>query len=126
MGLVLLAFADQAFQAAYLGRPLVRESEQVTVDAEELRRTRAAARRELAVTVRRNVRAALMSVAYPIIAPATAKPAGPVRWKQFLMTALVIWCLQTAVSTALRPLVGDWPAMLRSGVTIIPVVALMT
>ncbi|WP_157441841.1 hypothetical protein [Actinoplanes awajinensis] len=78
------------------------------------------------MTVRRNVRATLMSVACPIIAPATAKPAGPVRWKQFLMTALVIWCLQTAVSTALRPLVGDWPAMLRSGVTIIPVVALMT
>ncbi|MEV6349103.1 hypothetical protein [Actinoplanes sp. NPDC051851] len=55
-----------------------------------------------------------------------SKPArGPVRWKQFLMTASVIWILQTTVSTALRPLVGDWPTVLRSGAVIVPVVFLM-
>jgi antibiotic biosynthesis monooxygenase (ABM) superfamily enzyme len=55
------------------------------------------------------------------------RPAGaPPRWKPFVMTATVILVLQIAVSTVLRPLVGDWPTLLRSAVTIVPVVALMT
>ena len=69
VGLVLLAFADGEFQAEYLSRRWVREPEQVPVDAEELRRTLAAARREQAVTLRRNVLEPLMSVACPIVTP---------------------------------------------------------
>jgi hypothetical protein len=34
------------------------------------------------------------------------------------MTATVIFLLQTLVSTLLRPLVADWPLLLRSAVTI--------
>ena len=55
------------------------------------------------------------------------------RWAQrltaaatFVMTATVIFLLQTLVSTLVRPLAEDWPLLLRSAVTIVPVVALMT
>jgi antibiotic biosynthesis monooxygenase (ABM) superfamily enzyme len=54
--------------------------------------------------------------------PATPPP----RWKTFLMTATVILALQTAISTALRPLVGDWPTFLRTAAVILLLVALMT
>jgi uncharacterized protein len=53
-------------------------------------------------------------------------PAPPRRWKTFLMTATVILVLQFALSSALRPLVGDWPLLLRTAAVIVPLVALMT
>jgi len=62
----------------------------------------------------------------PWFSPARRPPAAPPRWKTFLMTATVIFVLQTLVSTVLRPLVDSWPLVLRSAVTIVPVVALMT
>jgi len=40
-------------------------------------------------------------------------PGAPPRWKTFLMTATVIFVMQTLVSTALRPLDADWPLPLR-------------
>jgi uncharacterized protein len=52
-------------------------------------------------------------------------PAPPPRWKTFLMTATVILVLQFALSSALRPLVGDWPLLLRTAAVIVPLVALM-
>jgi len=59
-----------------------------------------------------------------------APPAGPSgpppRWKTFLMTATVIVVLQFLLSTALRPLVGDWPLFPRTAAVILPLVALMT
>ncbi|WP_346618499.1 antibiotic biosynthesis monooxygenase [Blastococcus montanus] len=53
-------------------------------------------------------------------------PARPPRWKTFLMTATVILVLQFVLSSLLRPLVGDWPLLLRTAAVIIPLVALMT
>lgn len=54
------------------------------------------------------------------------RPATPPRWKTFLMTATVIFGLQSLVSAVLRPVVEDWPLLVRSAVTVVPVVALMT
>lgn len=62
----------------------------------------------------------------PWFDPVRPRPAAPPRWKTFLMTATVIFVLQSLVSTVLRRVVEDWPLLLRSAVTIVPVVALMT
>ncbi|MGY1602285.1 antibiotic biosynthesis monooxygenase [Geodermatophilus sp. SYSU D00815] len=58
--------------------------------------------------------------------PPASAPAPPPRWKTFVMTATVILVLQFLLSTALRPLVGDWPLLLRTAAVIVPLVALMT
>jgi uncharacterized protein len=62
----------------------------------------------------------------PWFSQARTPPGAPSRWKTFLMTTTVIFLLQTLVSTLLRPLVADWPLLLRTATTIVPVVALMT
>jgi antibiotic biosynthesis monooxygenase (ABM) superfamily enzyme len=59
-------------------------------------------------------------------APPRTAPAPPPRWKTFVMTATVILVLQTAISTAFRPLTGDWPTFYRTAAIILPLVALMT
>ncbi|MFV0457800.1 MAG: antibiotic biosynthesis monooxygenase [Actinomycetales bacterium] len=58
--------------------------------------------------------------------PPPELPAPPPRWKTFLMTAVVIVVLQTAVSLLLRPLTGAWAMFPRTALTIVVVVALMT
>ena len=59
-------------------------------------------------------------------APAERPTTGPPRWKTFVMTATVIVVLQTAVSAALGPLLAGRPTLLRTGLVIVTVVALMT
>jgi DNA-binding IclR family transcriptional regulator len=66
VGLVLLAFADPAFQEAYLARPLRHEPEKTPVSPAALRRALAQGRRERAVTFHRRVPRPLLSVAAPI------------------------------------------------------------
>jgi len=58
--------------------------------------------------------------------PQTGPSGAPPRWKTFVMTAVVIVLLQFTLSTALHPLVGDWPLLLRTAAVILPLVALMT
>ncbi|MEU8243937.1 IclR family transcriptional regulator [Actinoplanes missouriensis] len=72
VGLILLAFADPEFQESYLARPLRREPEHAVIPAAELRRTLADARRERAVTLRRLVPEAAISVACPVHGPGDA------------------------------------------------------
>ncbi|MBB5133367.1 DNA-binding IclR family transcriptional regulator [Thermocatellispora tengchongensis] len=66
VGLVLLAFADPAFQDEVLARPLVHEPEKVPVAPDALRRTLAEVRRQGMATVRRASPAPLVTVAAPI------------------------------------------------------------
>jgi DNA-binding IclR family transcriptional regulator len=66
VGLVLLAFADPAFQESVLERPLVHEPERVAVSPAALRRTLAGVRRDGMATIRRRVPEPLVSVAAPI------------------------------------------------------------
>ena len=66
VGLVLLAYADPAFQQAILARPLIHLPEQVPVDSTQLRRTLADVRRDELAVVRRNEPEPLVSVAAPI------------------------------------------------------------
>lgn len=69
VGLVLLAYADPAFQEELLARPLVHEPEKVPVSPAALRRTLAEVRREGQATLRRRVPQPLVSVAAPIFGP---------------------------------------------------------
>lgn len=66
VGLVLLAFADPAFQEALLARPLTHLPEQVPVDPAELRRRLADVRRDELAVVRRSEPEPLVAVAAPI------------------------------------------------------------
>jgi DNA-binding IclR family transcriptional regulator len=66
VGLVLLAFADPAFQEEMLARPLVHEPEKVAVSPAALRRTLAEIRREGLATFRRRTPQPLVSVAAPV------------------------------------------------------------
>ncbi|MGK5683907.1 IclR family transcriptional regulator [Actinoplanes sp. URMC 104] len=66
VGLVLLAYADPAFQDEYLSRPLLREPEKTPVSPAALRRTLAEIRRDRAITFRRRAPQPLVSVASPI------------------------------------------------------------
>ena len=66
VGLVLLAFAEPAFQEHVLARPLVHHPEQVPVDPADLRRTLAAIRRDGLAVVRRGAPGPVVSVAAPV------------------------------------------------------------
>jgi DNA-binding IclR family transcriptional regulator len=66
VGLVLLAFAETAFQESMLAQPLVHQPENVPVSPAALRRTLAEVRREGLATLRRRTPQALVSVAAPI------------------------------------------------------------
>jgi DNA-binding IclR family transcriptional regulator len=66
VGLVLLAFADPAFQESLLDQPLRQQPENVPVSPEGLRRTLADIRREGVATFRRRSPQPLVSVAAPI------------------------------------------------------------
>jgi DNA-binding IclR family transcriptional regulator len=66
VGLVLLAFAESAFQEHMLAQPLMHEPERVPVSPAALRRTLAEIRREGVATLRRRVPQSLVSVAAPI------------------------------------------------------------
>jgi DNA-binding IclR family transcriptional regulator len=66
VGLVLLAFAESAFQESMLAQPLVHLPENVPVSPAALRRTLAEIRREGLATIRRRSPEPLVSVAAPI------------------------------------------------------------
>jgi DNA-binding IclR family transcriptional regulator len=66
VGLVLLAFAESAFQERVLTQPLVHEPEKVAVSPAALRRTLAEVRREGLATIRRRAPEPLVTVAAPI------------------------------------------------------------
>ena len=66
VGLVLLAFAESAFQESVLAQPLVHLPENVPVSPAALRRTLAEIRREGLATIRRRSPEPLVSVAAPI------------------------------------------------------------
>jgi DNA-binding IclR family transcriptional regulator len=66
VGLVLLAFAESAFQESVLAQPLVHMPENVPVSPAALRRTLAEIRREGLATFRRRAPQPLVSVAAPI------------------------------------------------------------
>ena len=66
VGLVLLAFAESAFQERVLAQPLVHEPEKVAVSPAALRRTLAEVRREGLATIRRRAPEPLVTVAAPI------------------------------------------------------------
>lgn len=67
VGLVLLAFADPAFQESVLDEPLVHLPERVPVDRAALRRRLAAVRQEEVAVVHRNEPEPLIAVAAPIL-----------------------------------------------------------
>lgn len=67
VGLVLLAFADPAFQQSVLDEPLVHLPERVPVDRAALRRRLAAVRQEEVAVVHRNEPEPLIAVAAPIL-----------------------------------------------------------
>jgi DNA-binding IclR family transcriptional regulator len=66
VGLVLLAFADPAFQESFLAQPLVQQPENVPVAPDALRRMLADVRREGMAVFRRRSPQPLVSVAAPI------------------------------------------------------------
>ena len=66
VGLVLLAFADSAFQESVLAQPLMHLPENVPVSPAALRRTLAEIRRDGLATFRRRTPEPLVSVAAPI------------------------------------------------------------
>jgi DNA-binding IclR family transcriptional regulator len=68
IGLILLAFADSAFRAGYLARPLTREPEHTPIDRAALERTLADARRQRSVVFHRLVPTEILSVAVPVMA----------------------------------------------------------
>lgn len=69
VGLVLLAFADPAFQESVLAQPLVQQPENVPVPADALRRRLADVRREGLAIFRRGAPQPLVTVAAPVFGP---------------------------------------------------------
>jgi DNA-binding IclR family transcriptional regulator len=66
VGLILLAFAEPAFRAQYLARPLTREPEHTPVETAALERTLTEAVRQRSVVFRRAMPSEIMSVAVPV------------------------------------------------------------
>jgi DNA-binding IclR family transcriptional regulator len=66
VGLVLLAFAEPAFQEQVLKQPLMHQPEQIPVSSAALRRTLAEIRREGLSTFRRGAPQPIVSVAAPV------------------------------------------------------------